>query len=121
MTFNDGDPIDVQDAWNILSRWKNRQQEIGVIFWGRSGNLNTLGHVEEASKGRIQLRGEGARASFTLTGASFRYGPMPTWPRWPSPPIVEVRALRAVFDNGDYLALAEGLTAPPVPPVSLTA
>ena len=81
-----------------------------MIFWGRSANLYTMGTVTSLKNGRLELKGDLARASFNLTGASFKYGPMQTWPRWPSPPIVEMNALRAEFANGDYLALAEGLT-----------
>jgi len=109
-----GTAIETHQAWEILDRWRSRHQEIGVIFWGRSANMYTLGVLESATNGRVQLRGEGARASFNLTGVSFKYGPMQTWPRWPSPPIVQVTALRAEFENGDYLALAEGLTPPPI-------
>jgi hypothetical protein len=105
-----GTPIEAQEAWQMFDRWKNRRQDIGVIFWGRSANLYTMGTVASLTNGRLEIKGALARASFNLTGASFKYGPMQTWPRWPSPPIVEVNALRAEFANGDYLALAEGLT-----------
>jgi len=87
----------------MFDQWQKRGQEIGVIFWSRSANLYTLAVVESAKNNRIQLRNGEARASFNLTGAVFKYGPMQTWPRWPSPPIVEVAALRAEFENGDYL------------------
>jgi hypothetical protein len=109
-----GMPIETHQAWEMLHRWKSHRQEIGVIFWGRSVNVYTLGLIESASNGRIQLTASGARASFNLAGASFKYGPMQTWPRWPSPPIIEVNALRAEFENGDYLALAESLTPTPI-------
>lgn len=114
-----GKPIETHQAWDILNRWMSCRQEIGVIFWGRAANMYTLGLVEPAGHGRIQFRGERARATFNLTGARFKYGPMQTWPRWPSPPIVEVTALRAEFENGDHLALAEGLTPPPISSPSL--
>lgn len=105
-----GTPIEAHQAWQMFDRWKSRDQEIGVIFWGRSANLYTLGRIASVKNGRVELKGESARASFNLTGAVFKYGPMQTWPNWPSPPIVEVNALRAEIPNGDYLALAEGLT-----------
>lgn len=114
-----GTPIEIQEVWRILHRWKSAGQKIGLIFWGRSGNVYTLGLVESASNGRVEVTGEGTRASFNLVDATFQYGPMQTWPRWPSPPIVEVTALRAEFANGDYLTLAEGLTPPPISPMSL--
>lgn len=116
-----GTPIEIHQAWEILDRWRSRRQEIGIIFWGRSANVYTLGQVESAGNGRIQLKGEDARASFNLTGASFKFGPMQTWPRWPSPPIVDITALRAEFENGDYLVLAEGLKPPSISPPSLPA
>ncbi len=94
-----GTPIEPHEAWQMFDRWKSRGQEIGVIFWGRSANLYTRAIVESAQNGRIQLKGEDARASFNLVGAAFKYGPMQTWPRWPSPPIVEVTALRAELEN----------------------
>jgi hypothetical protein len=105
-----GTSIGVHDAWQIFDQWKNSGQDIGVIFWGRSANVYTMGTVASLKNGRLELKGNFARASFNLSGASFKYGPMQTWPRWPSPPIVEVNAVRAEFANGDYLALAEGLT-----------
>jgi hypothetical protein len=105
-------PIEAREAWQTLDRWRSTGQEIGIIFWSRSTNLYTLAVVESAHNGRIELQGKAVRVSFHLAEASFKYGPMPTWPRWPSPPIVEVTALRAEFENGDYLALAEGLTPP---------
>jgi hypothetical protein len=114
-----GTPIEMNEAWKIFDRWRNQRQEVGIIFWGRSANVYTLGFIESATNGRVQIQGNGARASFNLVGASFKYGPMQTWPRWPSPPIVEVTALRAEFENGDYLALAEGLTPPPISSPSL--
>lgn len=110
MDKHSGTSIEAHEAWRIFDQWKNRGQEIGMIFWGRSANLYTMGTVTSLKNGRLELKGDLARASFNLTGASFKYGPMQTWPRWPSPPIVEMNALRAEFANGDYLALAEGLT-----------
>jgi hypothetical protein len=107
-------PIEPQEAWQIFDGWKNRGQEIGAIFWGRSGTLYTLGVVVSVKNGRVELRGASARASLNLEGATFKYGPMQTWPRWPMPPIVEMNALRAELPNGDYVALAEGLTPPSI-------
>ena len=98
----------------MFDRWKHRGQEIGVIFWGRSANLYALGVIESAKNGRVQFKGNAARASFNLVGATFTHGPMKTWPRWPLPPIVEVTALQAQLGDGGYLALAEGLTPPPL-------
>src|SRR3954454_1288701 len=105
-----GTPIEADQAWQTFEQWMNRGQDIGVIFWGRAANLYTIGTVASLKNRRLELKGTCARASFNLTGASFKYGPMQTWPRWPSPPIVEVNALRAEFANGDHVALAEVLT-----------
>lgn len=116
-----GTPIEVHEAWQMFEQWKSRGQDLGVIFWGRSANLYTAGTIASLKNGRLELEGQFARASFNLTGASFKYDPMQTWPRWPSPPIVEVNALRAEFANGDYLALAEGLTAPSISSPTLPA
>lgn len=107
-----GTPIESQQAWQIFDRWKTNRKQIGLIFWGRSSNLYALGVLESAKAGRIQFIGDTTRASFNLAGATFKFGPMQTWPRWPQPPIVEVSAVRAELENGDYLALAEGLMPP---------
>jgi hypothetical protein len=104
-----GTTIEHHEALAMLDRWRISRREIGVIFWSRSANVYTFGVVQSTSGSRLEVRADGLRASFNLTGVSFRYGPMQTWPRWPSPPVVEVTALRAEFDNGDYLALAEDL------------
>ena len=115
----DGTPIEPEEAWRIFDKWKASAREIGVIFWGRSGNLYTSASIHSAANGRLELRGEATRASFNLAGAIFRYGPMTLWNHWPSSQTAEVMALRAVFDNGDYLALAEGLRPNSLPPTSL--
>ena len=80
-----GAPIEAHRAWSMFDLWKSRGQEIGVIFWGLPASLYTLAIIESANNGRLQLKGEAARASFNLVGASFRYGPMQTWPSWPIP------------------------------------
>jgi hypothetical protein len=116
-----GRPLEPSEAWHMFDRWLTTGQDVGVIFWGRSGNFYTLGSVRVARNGKLEIRGEGARATFNLVDAKFRYGPMQTWPRWPSPPIVEVMALRAELANGDYLALAEGLKPDSLPPRALPA
>ena len=113
--------IKADEAWGMLDRWKTSGQEIGVVFWSRSGNVYALGSVESVRNGRFQLRSESARASFNLIGAEFRYGPMQTWPRWPSPPVVEVMALTAELPGGDYLAIASGLRPESIGGLSLPA
>src|SRR6266849_8162004 len=63
-----------------------------------------MGFVESASNGKLLLKSDTVRASFNLTQANFTYGPVQTWPKWPSPPIVEVIAVQAQLENGDWLA-----------------
>jgi hypothetical protein len=105
-----GSPIEPQVAWQLLDQWKSSRHEIGIIFWGRMASLYAIAVVDSTKYGRVRFLGDTAGTSFNLKDATFKYGPMQTWPRWPSPPIVEVNALRAEFSNGDYLVLAAGLT-----------
>lgn len=110
MTDYTGTPIPSDQAWRTFAEWKSTGREIGVIFYGSSGaSLYTMGFVEGVRSGRLVLKSDTARACFNLTGATFTYGPIKTWPRWPSPPIVEVAAVQATLENGDWLALADGL------------
>ena len=115
-----GSPIPTDQAWRTFSDWKVNGREIGVIFYGGSGtSLYTMGFIESARNGRLLLKGALVRASFNLTRANFTYGPVQTWPKWPSPPIVEVIAVQAQLENGDWLALAEGLRPESLPPRAL--
>src|SRR3954469_12461834 len=95
----EGTSIETHEAWQIFDHWKNDAREIGVIFWGHSTNLYTMGTVQSLKNARLEIKGEFARATFNLSGANFKYGPMQTWPNWPSPPIVEVNAVRAELPN----------------------
>ena len=116
MTEYTGTPIPTDQAWRTFSDWKGNGREIGVIFYGGSGtSLYTMGFIESARNGRLLLKGALVRASFNLTRANFTYGPVQTWPKWPSPPIVEVIAAQAQLENGDWLALAEGLRPESLP------
>ncbi len=120
MTDYTGTPIPADQAWRTFGDWKGAGREIGVIFYGSSGaSLYTMGFVESASNGKLLLKGDTVRASFNLTRATFTYGPVQTWPKWPSPPIVEVIAVQAQLENGDWLALAEGLRPESLPPRAL--
>ena len=115
-----GTPIPTDQAWRTSSDWKVNGREIGVIFYGGSGtSLYTMGFIESASNGKLLLKSDTVRASFNLTRATFTYGPVQTWPKWPSPPIVEVIAVQAQLENGDWLALAEGLRPESLPPRAL--
>jgi hypothetical protein len=114
-----GMPIPTDQAWRTFGDWQSSRREIGVIFFGGSGSsLYTLGSIESARNGKLVLKSHTARASFNLAGAKFAYGPVPTWPQWPYPPIVEVIAVQAQLENGDWLALAEGLRPESLPPAS---
>jgi hypothetical protein len=120
MTDYRGAPIPADQAWRTFGDWKSSGREIGVIFYGGAGSsLYTMGFVESARNGRLLLKSDTVRASFNLARANFTYGPVPTWPRWPAPPIVEVIAVRAQLENGDWLALAEGLRPESLPPRAL--
>jgi len=120
MIDHPGTPISPDQAWRTFGDWKNTGREIGIIFYGPSGaSVHTLGIVESARGGRLLLKGDTVRACFNLTGATFFYGPIQTWPRWPGPPVVEVVAVQATLENGDWLALADGLRPESLPNRSL--
>ena len=111
-----GNPIATDEAWRTFDDWKKQRRELAVIFYGSSGNsLYTMGTIQSARNGTLRLISDRARASFNLARASFVYGPVQTWPRWPSPPIVEVLAIQAQLENGDWLALADGLRLESLP------
>jgi hypothetical protein len=120
MAHYTGTPIPMDQAWRTFGDWKSAGREIGVIFFGGSGSsFYTMGIVESARNGRLLLKSDTVRASFNLRLATFAYGPVQTWPKWPSPPIVEVIAVQAQLENGDWLALAEGLRPESLPPRAL--
>jgi hypothetical protein len=105
-----GNTISPDEGWRKFDDWKRSARELGLIFYGSTGtSLYTMGVIATAQNGKLLLQSPAARASFNLTGATFVYGPVQTWPRWPAPPIVEVIAVQAQLENGDWLALAEGL------------
>ena len=88
-----GTPIPAGQAWRIFGAWKSSGREVGAIFCGCSGtNILTMGFVESMRNGTLLLKSDTARASFNLALAIFTYGPFPTWPKWPYPPIVEMTA-----------------------------
>jgi hypothetical protein len=115
-----GAPIPTDQVWRIFNGWEDSRRKIGVIFYGGSGtSLYTMGFVESARNGKLLLMGSKLRASFDLKQAKFTYGPLQTWPKWPSPPIVEVIAVRAQLENGAWLVLAEGLHPEALPSLTL--
>jgi len=116
MTDYTGSPIPPEQAWRTFDDWQSSRREIGVIFYGCSGvSLSTMGFVASARNGTLLLHSETGRASFRLASANFSYGPFQTWPKWPYPPIVEMTAIRAALENGDYLILADGLRPESLP------
>lgn len=117
MTDYTGTPIPTDQAWRTFGDWKNGGREIGAIFYSGSGtSLYTMGFVESACNGRLLLKSDTVRASFNLMRAYFTYGSVQTWPKWPAPPIVEMIAVQARLENGDWLVLAEGLRPESLPP-----
>ena len=101
--------IPTDQAWRIFSTWQTSGKEIGVLFISQSGSVATSGILQSARNGTVTVSSETAGAWFQLKDATFLYGPMQTWPRWPNPPIVEIVALQAVLPSGGWLVMAEGL------------
>jgi hypothetical protein len=59
--------IPTNQAWRTFGDWKTSGREIGVIFYGCSGNsLYTMGFVESARNGKLLLKSDTARVSFNL-------------------------------------------------------
>ncbi len=116
-----GTPIAAEEAWLKFENWKTAGKEIGVLFCGRSGTaaISGLMTIRSARNGLVQLKGDGAGASFNLKQAKFTYGPIQVFPRWPAPPPVEVMALQAYLMTGDWLVLAEGVIPRELSPLTL--
>ena len=110
-----GTEIPPDRAWRLFTEWQAKAKEVGVIYVSQGSTFRCFAKVESARNGALQLRSETASASFSLKEASFQYGPMQTWPRWPNPPIVEVMALQALLPGGAWLCLAEGLVPAAIP------
>ena len=110
----EGTPLAAEDAWRKFDEWRARSLEIGILFFGASGSVTTTGTVTQARMGRLQFNSATAEVSFKLKSANFTYGPVRMFPNWPYPPSVEVIAVQAWFDNGDWLAMAERLRPPSV-------
>jgi len=103
------------EAWRLFDQWRADAQVIGILFIGRHGSLATSGTVTGARSGRLQINSDTAEASFNLKDATFLYGPVQMFPRWPYPPPVEVIAVQATFPSGDWLVLAENFRPKSVP------
>ena len=116
-----GSPIAAEEVWMMFEDWKRAGKKIGALFGGRSGGVAISAEmtIRAARNGLVQLRGDGAGASFNLKQAKFTYGPMQVFPRWPAPPPVEVMALQVYLETGDWLVLAEGAVPRELSPLTL--
>lgn len=116
-----GTPVAAEEVWLKFEDWKTAGKEIGVLFCGRGGTtaISGLMTICSARNGLVQLKGDGAGASFNLKQAKFTYGPMQVFPRWPAPPPVEVMALQVYLATGDWLVLAEGAVPRELSPLTL--
>jgi hypothetical protein len=99
----------------MFDEWRVHARQIGLLFFGASGSVTTSGTVSQARMGRLQFNSETAEVSFRLQKAAFTYGPVQMYPNWPYPPTVEVIAVQAWFENGDWLAMAEKFRPPAIP------
>jgi len=114
--YFEGKLIPSDQAWRRLEDWRAGGKEIGVWYVAaKSGSVRALGTVESARNGRVELRGSTMRAAFNLKNATFAYCPTQLFPRWPMGPAVEVMALQAFLETGDWLMLAEGLRPESLP------
>jgi hypothetical protein len=116
-----GEPIVATEAWRMLDDWKRAGIELGMYWAGRSGSVAAQVGVESTHAGRVVLKGESVSVTLNLKGAEFAFGPVKMFPRWPSPPMVEVMALQAILHGTDWLVLAEGLMPEALEPTSLPA
>jgi hypothetical protein len=113
--------IAADQAWRHFDEWMAAGKQIGVWFVAKSGSVRTAGTVRSVRNGRVELIGQSAAAAFNLRAAQFTYGPFQVFPRWPMGPMVELIALQAYLDNGDWLVLAEGLQPEGISPRALPA
>ena len=97
------------DAWRRFDDWRMRGAEIGVLFVAKPVTVSSIGTVQSVRNGTLRIQGSTAGAGFNLQGASFTYGPLQVFPRWPMGPMVEVMAISAYMPAGEWLVLAEGV------------
>jgi hypothetical protein len=116
-----GRTIPSPEAWRMFDDWKRAGAELGIYLAGKSGHVAAMATIESARNGRILLKGESVSVSLNLADAEFAYGPVQMFPRWPSPPMVEVMALQALLRGTEWLVLAEGLIPDALAPKSLPA
>jgi hypothetical protein len=106
--YFEGKLIPPADAWRRFEDWRARHAEIGVLFVARPVTLSTIGTVKLVRNGTLRIQGETAGTGFNLKDATFTYGPLQVFPRWPMGPMVEVMAVSAYTPDGGWLVLAEG-------------
>ncbi len=114
-----GQPIGSEEAWRMFDDWKRDGKELGIYLASRTGSVATLAVIQSVRNGRVTLKGEAVSVTLNLKNAEFAYGPVQMFPRWPSPPMVEVTALQAMVNGTDWLVLAEGLIPEALAPLSL--
>lgn len=113
--YFDGKLIAAHEAWRRLDEWSAAREKIGAWYVAKSGPVRTLGVVKAARQGRLELRSPAGLATFNLKSAKFAYYPTPFYPRWPMGPAVNLMALHAFLESGEWLMLAEGLRAEELP------
>jgi len=101
--------IPAADAWRRFDDWRIRRAELGVLFVAKPATLSSIGTVQSVRNGMLRIQGTTAGAGFNLKDATFTYGPLHVFPRWPMGPMVEVMALSAYTPDGGWLVLAEGM------------
>ena len=109
-----------ENAWRMFDDWRTNGKEVGMVLCGRAGTVTALGRVSSLCNGRVQIQAEGAGAWINLRDATFTFGPLQVFPRWPAGPMVEVVAVQAYLPGGDWLALAEGIVPAALAPATLT-
>ena len=108
--------IPPDDAWRRFDEWRVQHAEIGVLFVAKPATVATMGTVHSLRDGMLRLQGSTVAARFNLQGATFMYGPVQMFPRWPMGPMVEVMAVSACLPSGEWLMLAEGMLPETVAP-----
>jgi hypothetical protein len=100
--------IPTDQAWRLIDGWHHSRAQVGLLFFGPRVTFCTTGRVTSVRDGKVRLEGSAAGTAVNLRGATFLYGPMQTWPRWPAGPIVEVTALQACLESGEWVIFGEG-------------
>jgi hypothetical protein len=108
--------IPVHKAWRLLDEWKMKGQELGIWVAGPAASASGVAAIAAVRNGAVELKGENWGMRLNLRDAEFSYGPMPTWPRWPAPPVVDVIALQAMIGGREWVVLAEGWRPTSLPP-----